>query len=135
VIRTFARRAAAAAVPLITLPVLALAAAPGTAFASAPDVTINIQSQAQLLADGHVVVTVGYTCNPASGGSAGSIFVRVAQPGRIGATSSSAVCDDHQHTVNLDVGPGPFTPGSASAIGQIFNFNSNAVTTAELKVS
>jgi hypothetical protein len=122
-------------VPLITLPVLALAAMPGTAQASAPAATISIQSQAQLLADGHVVMTVSYSCTPASGGTAGSVNVEVQQPGRFGSASGNATCDDQRHTMNFDVAPGPFTPGSATAFGFVSSSGASATTTAEMKVS
>ena len=136
-LRTFARRAAAAAVPLITLPVLALAAAPGTALASAPSATIQFQNQARLQPNGSVLVTLDYSCNPGFFGNPGNLQVNLEQPGAYGFTFTSATCDDQKHTVTLDVAPGPFTPGTASATAFISNDsgNSSKGIQAELKVS
>ena len=134
---TFARRAAAAAVPLITLPVLALAAVSGTAQASTPAATIQFHNQAQLQADGSVFVTLDYSCNPAVFGTTGTLEAEAQQPGVDGFNVATATCDDQKHTVTLDLAPGLFTPGTAAVFAEVFN-NSGAnfkSAQAELKVS
>jgi hypothetical protein len=133
--RQLARRAAVAAVPLLTLPVIMLAAAPGTALASAPSATLQFHNQAKLQADGSVLVTLDYSCNPAFFGTAGGLGVDVQQPGAFGFVSTTATCDDQKHTVTLDVAPGPFTRGTASAVAEVFNGPSFKEIQAELKVS
>ena len=135
--RTFARRAAAAAVPLITLPVLALATAPGTAQASAPAATIQFHSQAQLQPDGSILVTVDYSCNPDFFGTTGGLEADAQQPGADGFSFTVATCNDQKHTVTLDLAPGLFTRGTVAAFAEIFN-NAGAnfkSAQAELKVS
>lgn len=133
---TFARRATVAAVPLITLPVVMLAAAPGTAQASAPAATIQFQNQAQLLADGSIVVTLDVSCSPGLGPT-GAVNVAANQPGVVGSNSALVPCDDQKHTVSIDVRPGPFHRGTAAAFGEVFSLTgiSSATTQAELKVS
>jgi hypothetical protein len=134
--RTFARRAAVAAVPLITLPVLALAAASGAAQASTPAATIQFHNQAQLQPGGSVLVTLDYSCNPAVFGTTGTLQAEAQQPGVDGFNVATATCDDQKHTVTLDLTPGPFTRGTASASAVIFSAgNNNAQTQAELRVS
>jgi hypothetical protein len=117
--RTVARLAAVAAVSVIML-----AIAPGTAPATAPSATIQILSQAQLVpsgaTEGPVLVTVYYLCGPATA-QAGQILLAVTQPGVKGASPATATCDDQKHKLTLEVGPGPFKPGSASAIADISN--------------
>jgi hypothetical protein len=136
-LRTFARRAAAAAVPLITLPVLALAAAPGTAQASAPAATIQFHDQAQLQTDGSIIVTLDYSCNPAVYGTTGELQAEAQQPGVDGfGFTITATCNDQKHTMTLDLMPGPFMRGTASATATISSAGNNtAQTQAELKVS
>ena len=133
--RRLARRALVAAVPLITLPVLALAAAPGTALASTPAATIQFHNQAQLQPDGSILVTLDYSCSPAFFGSTGDLGVDAEQPGTFGTAFTTANCDGRKHTVTLDVAPGPFTPGTASVIAEVTNSLNFAETQAQLKVS
>jgi hypothetical protein len=133
-LRTFARRAAAATVPLLTLPAIMLAAAPGTAQASTPSATIQFHNQAQLQ-PGSVLVTLDYSCNPNAVGPTGGIFAEVQQPGAFGFTTVPATCDDQKHTVTVDV-PGAFKPGTAAATASVSNTEASfASTSAELKVS
>ena len=134
---TFARRAAVAAVPLITLPVVVLAAAPGTAQATAPSATIQFQNQAQLQSNGSIVVTLDASCNPGFSGPTGFIDAQAQQPGTFGSSFASFPCDDQKHIVKLDLVPGPFTRGTASAFAFVEDSNgiSEAQTQAELKVS
>ena len=120
---------------LITLPVLALAAAPGTALASAPAATIQFHNQAQLQPNGSILVTLDYSCSPAFFGSTGNLAVDAQQPGTFGDAFTTANCDGRKHTVTLDLVPGPFTPGTASVIAEVSNTNNFAETQAELKVS
>jgi hypothetical protein len=136
VLRSFARRAAIAAVPLITLPVMLLAAAPGTALASAPAATISFQPQAQLVIDGsEVAVTVDYSCPPAPGFFVTNVSVTLQQAEGFGAATGTATCDDQKHMLTLDVfGPG-LTTGSAAAFGEVDSGTITATTNAELKVS
>jgi hypothetical protein len=138
--RQLMRRAAVAAVPLITLPVLALAAAPGTALASAPSASLQIHGQAQLQPDGSVIVTLDYSCDGGFFGPTGSLEVTVDQPAAAGQIFNIVACDNRKHIVTVDVpdafGTVPFTRGTAAAAANISNGlgSSFAVTQAELKV-
>jgi hypothetical protein len=133
-IRQLARRAAVAAVPLITLPVLVLAAAPGTALASAPSASLQFLGQAQLQSDGSVVVTLDYSCMPGTPGAAGWLQATVSQSGTTAGLNYfeqiSVTCDGHKHIVSVDVpvesGPG-FTKGPASAVADVSNDTGGSV--------
>ena len=133
-IRTFARRAAVATMPLIALPVITLAAAPGPAFATAPSATIHFTDQARLQPNGSVVVTVTYSCFPDFNGPTGEISVNMQQDGVGGfANDLAAVCDSTKHTDSLDVipFPGVFSRGSANATVQVNNFGFTSIATAQ----
>ena len=111
-----------------------LAMTPVGTSASAPLATIQIENQAQLLANGSVVLKIDYSCNPDFFGSSGSLSTLVQQPGRGGFGSIQAVCDDTKHTVAVTNSPGPFTPGSASARADLFSGTSNFSATAQAEV-
>ena len=129
-IRTLARRAALAAVPLVTLGV------PAVAGATSPAATLKVEPQAYLQPDGSALVTVDYSCTPGFSGSTGNLFMEMEQPGAIGSSAATATCDDRTHKATLDVSPGPFTPGSATAnasmVGAAGTFTA---TDAEVKIS
>jgi len=129
-IRTAARLAAVAAASVIMLAVV-----PGTAPATAPSATIQILSQAQLQTDGTVLVTVYYLCGPAVE-TAGTINVGVTQPtGKVGSAPQVATCDDRKHKLTAHVGPGSFSPGSASAIVNLTNAGISFTSAqAEIKI-
>ena len=116
-IRTVPRLAAVAAVSLVTL-----AVAPGPASANTPTATIQFVNQAQLQPDGSALVSLYYQCNPGYFGSAsGSVVVYMEQPGAFGSASTSANCNDQKHKLTLDLGPGPFTRGTATASANVLN--------------
>ena len=130
-IRTVARLAAVAAVSVVTL-----AVAPATAPANTPSASLQFVNKAQLQTDGTVHVTVYYLCGPGSSGSGGGFFVELAQPGTFGFAFEGANCNDQKHKLTVDVSPGPFTPGTASARAVVFNSedSSSAENEAELTV-
>jgi hypothetical protein len=131
-IRTFARRVALAAVPLVTLPAIMLAATPGPALASAPPATIHFTNQAPLQADGSVLVTVVFSCPPSGG--PGILTVDVEEGVNSGFLSiNTAGCNDRKQTMTLDIS-GPFRPGDAAAFAQITIGTISASTQTELKV-
>ena len=114
-----------------------LALAPGTAPANTPSASLQFVNQAQLQENGSVNVTLVYQCLPGFLGTDGIVVVNVEQPGASGlAIDRPAKCDDQKHRLTLNVGPGPFTAGSAAAIGQVINDNgsSHAEKQAELTI-
>jgi hypothetical protein len=120
-IRQLACRAVVAAVPLIGLPVLVLAAAPGTALASVPSPSISFHGQKiQLQPDGSVDVTVDYSCIYGTVGPS-TVIVTVVQPAVTATNSTGNInCDGQKHTVTVDVlGTRPFTPGNASVTATV----------------
>jgi len=89
----------------------------GSAHRAAPN-------QAQLQEDGTILTTFTYDCVPGfafTEPSEGFLEVRVEQPEAFGATFAPATCDDQKHKVTLDIGPGPFKPGSAFAVARLTN--------------
>jgi hypothetical protein len=131
VIRTVARLAAVASVSVVMLGL-----APATAPANTPSASLQFVKYAQLQTDGTVHVTVYYLCNPGEFGSEGFFFVELSQPGTFGSTFVPANCNDQKHKLTVDVAPGPFTPGTASARAEVANrdFTSFVEKSAELTV-
>jgi hypothetical protein len=112
----------------VSLVVLALATGPASA--TATNAKITVANQAQLLPDGSVVVTVSYTCAPGpAGDTTGTVASDVGQGPLIGFGEAPAVCDNRSHTVNLDVGPGPFSQGTATALGIVANADDSSFAT------
>lgn len=117
--RTVARLAAVASASVTMLAVASGAAVAG------PPASVHLVKQATLQEDGTVAVSFTYRCNPAADSStAGTIFVGLGQrePSPVrGQARATAECDGEKHQVTLDVGPGPFSPGSAEARALVLN--------------
>ncbi|TMK40386.1 MAG: hypothetical protein E6G56_07820 [Actinobacteria bacterium] len=128
-IRPISRLAAGAAVS-----VAMLVGVPGTALAGGPSMTMQVQSQAQLLPDGSAVLTVDYSCMPDVAGPGGVIIGELEQTGAVGGSFSGAICDDQKHQVTLDQAPGPFTRGPAAAFVSVQNSNGEATAQTEVLV-
>src|SRR5579864_4452930 len=95
---------------LLGVSLVVLALATGPASATATSAKISIANQAPLLADGSAVVTVTYTCAPNAGGtSTGMVGADLGQGPTLGFATTTATCDNRSHSVNLDVGPGPYS--------------------------
>jgi hypothetical protein len=115
-IRTIARLAAVAGSLMV------LAVVPATASANTPTATIQFVNQAQLQPDGTALVSLYYQCNPGYFGStSGFVVVYMEQPGAFGSASTPANCNDQKQKLTLDLGPGPFTRGTATASANVFN--------------
>jgi len=82
-------------------------------------------------------VTVDYSCTPGFSGSTGGLFTGLQQPGAFGSSAAFTVtCDDQTHKATVDESPGPFTPGSATAIANMVGAADTFTTTdAEVKIS
>jgi hypothetical protein len=128
-IRKLARRAV-----LLSVPLVMLAAASGTAAVSAPPATVHFLNQAQLQSDGMLLVNLNYSCSPSSSGTGGNLLVLAYQPRAIGFGSTTVTCDGATHTATLFLAPGPFTTGSAVAVAFVGNQASHATTVAQLTV-
>jgi hypothetical protein len=110
-IRKLARLGGAATA---SMAMLALPAA--TAVAASQPVTIEIAGTAKLKSDGSALVTITYSCLPGFGsGQTGAITGDLEQTQGFGTASATAICDDQNHTITLDMAPGPFVPGAAAA--------------------
>jgi hypothetical protein len=115
--------------------------AAGVANASPPSATLQFHNQLQLQADGTVLVTIDYSCNPGLFGTSGTFEVEVDQPETVGLTyGQPATCDGQKHIVTVGVGPaagyGPYTLGSASVAAEVISNSgtSSAQAQAALKV-
>ena len=104
------------------------------AAANTPSASIQFVSQAQLQPGGTALVTVSYECNPSLVGSAGTLRVRLQQPGALGSAVSAVSCDDQKQRLTVAVQPGPFTTGTALAEAVLNGGTTHAVTAqAELR--
>src|SRR5438876_394340 len=113
----------------VSLVVLALATGPASATATSAKVTIG--NQALLLPDGSAVLTVTYTCAPGpAGDTTGTVAADIGQGPILGFGSATATCDNRSHSVNLDVAPGPFSQGSATALGIVQNTDASSFATS-----
>jgi hypothetical protein len=113
-------------VPLISVGVLlALALLPASAPANPAAATISFVGGGTLLSDGTVEVTLHYSCLPPSGG----IDATLDESGMAFGSSvpALAVCDGRNHSVMLNMVPGPFTPGIAAGTATVFNDTGGAV--------
>jgi hypothetical protein len=128
-IRKLARRAV-----LLSVPLVMLAAASGTAAVSAPPATVHFLNQAQLQSDGMVLVNLNYSCSPSSSGAGGNLIVLAHQKGAIGFGSTTVTCDGVTHAATLFLAPGPFTTGRAVAFAFVGNQASHATARARLTV-
>jgi hypothetical protein len=127
-----ARAALGLAIGLLTL------TGASSAGASSPAATLKIEPQASLQPDGSALLTVDYSCTPGSAGSTGGLFTGLQQPGAFGSSglTPTVTCDDQTHRATVDESPGPFTPGSATAIASMVGAGDTFTTAdAEVKVS
>jgi hypothetical protein len=116
------RRSRALLATVIAMSAIALTLAIGPASATTPPGSIAIANQAQLLADGSVVLTVTYTCAPAAGNiTTGTLATAVQQGATIGNGDAVATCDNRKHTANIQNIPGPFSQGIANAVAEVQN--------------
>jgi hypothetical protein len=112
---------------LLGVSLVVLALATGPASATATNAKITVANQAQLLTDGSVVVTVSYTCAPGpAGDTTGFVQAVLGQGPMTGSGTAAATCDNRSHSVNLDVGPGPFSQGSGTALGIVANTDASS---------
>ena len=117
-----------------SLVVLALATGPASATATSAKVTIG--NQALLLPDGTAVLTVTYTCAPGpAGDSTGTVAADLGQGPILGFASTTAICDNRSHSVNLQVAPGPFSNGSGTALAIVQNIDASSFATSSRGVT
>ena len=126
-----------------SLSLVALGIVPVAASASTPSASVHFTNQAVLQEDGTVLVSVTYLCNPSAFGGPeefnGFVAAR-AEQGEPPADGEQFVpgpnCDGQKHKVTLDLAPGPFHPGRATAQAAVSNTDgsSHAETTAVLRV-
>jgi hypothetical protein len=87
--------------------------------------SIKISGRATLQAPATVLVTVTYSCLPATGSASnGSAFVQLVEahasgPAGGGSANFLALCDDRSHTETVAVSPGPWTPGTGDVRAQV----------------
>jgi hypothetical protein len=103
-----------------------LAVATPAVFANSAAESIKITGNAQLTAAA-VLVQVSYSCMPSTSTS-GFLSVQLEQGSVNSFGSADAVCDDKNHTQQIEV-PGLFQPGSAQA--QAFVEDSSFVAFAQ----
>jgi hypothetical protein len=113
---------------------LALALLPASAPANPAAATISFVGGGTLLDDGSVDVTLHYSCLPSISGP-GGIEASLEQGLVFGANLDTAICDGRNHTVTLNMTPGPFTPGIAGGRASVFNDNGSATASANDQVT
>ena len=114
-------------VPLISVAaLLVLALLPASAPANPPAATISFVGGGTLLGDGTVDVTLHYSCLPPG---PGGITASLDESGTAFGSSvpALAICDGRNHSVTLNMMPGPFTPGIAAGTATVFNDTGSAV--------
>jgi len=125
-------------IPLVPVGlVLALALLPASAPANTDAATIAFVGAADLvlLPAGTVDVTVRYSCLPPS---PGELLVTLDEEGTALGSSvpgTPAICDGKNHSVTLNVAPGPFTPGTATGTATVFNLDGQAIGRANQQVN
>jgi hypothetical protein len=123
-------------VPLVPVGlVLALALLPASAPANTAAATIDFVGAADLVLPlGTADVTVRYSCLPPS---PGELVVELDEKGTaFGANiGTPAICDGKNHSVTLNVAPGPFTPGTATGTATVFNADGQAIGRANQQVN
>jgi hypothetical protein len=122
--RTVACLTAAGALSLGTLALVPATAPANVTFHSA---SIQFLNQAKLQEDGTALVTLSYKCAPALVGTEGFLEVSLEQPGVAGFAFATAECDSTKHQVTLDVAPGPFTRGVATASAKVDNASDSSL--------
>jgi hypothetical protein len=128
--KAFLRMAVILAVPVC----LALGSVEASADATSAD--ISILGTAELLPDGSALLTVDYICQPGFSGDGSSLFTELEQPSAFGLSGAVAMtCDDQHHKATFDNAPGPFAPGSASALAFVRNLSGSSSAVAEAEVT
>jgi hypothetical protein len=113
--------------------VLVLTLLPATAPANPPAGTISFAGNGSLLDDGTVDVTLHYSCLPPG---PGEIDVELDEGGTAFAFAISplAACDGKNHSVTVNMAPGPFTPGVATGNATVFNFDAAVLASTSQQV-
>jgi hypothetical protein len=114
---------------------LALALLPASAPANPPAATISFVGGGTLLDDGSVDVTLHYSCLPPSNPGPGGIEASLQQGLVFGANLETAICDGRNHSVTLNMAPGPFMPGIAGGKASVSNDNASALASANDQVT
>jgi hypothetical protein len=128
--RTFLRLALIVAMPVS----LALSSVPASA--AAPSATVVISPTAQLQPLGSALLTIDYQCQPGFFGGGAFLETELEQPGTFGfSITFNMTCDDQKHRATFDNLPGPFKPGSASAIALVSNLSGNSSKIAQAEVT
>ena len=128
--RTLTRAASAA-----TLSLAILAAVPTLAQAGGPATNIQIGGDARLQPDGSATLTIQYSCLPSTGaGTTGTLFATLQQTQAFGSNGATVTCDDQNHTLALNLPPGPFTKGDAAADVDLTTGYADTNVNAEVEV-
>jgi hypothetical protein len=122
-------------VPLISVAVLfVLALLPASAPANPAAATIAFVGGGTLLGDGTVDVTLHYSClPPGPGGIDASLTESATEFGS--SVPALATCDGRNHSVTLNMAPGPFSPGIAAGKATVFNDTGAAMANANDQVT
>ena len=137
-VRRFACLSAIGSLSLVTLGLV-----PAAAPASAPSASLHFVNQAALQKDGTVLVSLVYLCNPSAftGPEEFNGFVAArleqAEPSAFGERFEPGPnCNGKKHSVTLDLTPGPFHRGRATAQAAVGNADGSsfAETKAVLQV-
>jgi hypothetical protein len=122
-------------VPLIAVcAVLVLALLPAGAPANPVAGSISFVGNGSLLIDGTVDVTLKYSCLPPDGGEIGVTLDEGGTALGFGAFAPTT-CDGRNHSVTVNVAPGPFTRGIATGNAFLFNGDSNVEAEASQRVT
>jgi hypothetical protein len=122
-------------VPLICIAVLlVLALLPASAPANPAAAMISFAGGGTLLDDGTVNVTLHYSCLPPG---PGGIDAYLNENGTAFGSSAPAlaICDGRNHSITLNMAPGPFTPGIAAGTATVFNDAGSAVADTNEQVT
>jgi hypothetical protein len=114
--------------------ILALALLPASAPANTAAATISFVGGGTLLDDGSVDVTLHYSCLPGVS-TPGGIEVTLQQGVFFGENLAPAICDGRNHSVLLNMAPGPFVAGIAAGRASVFNDNGSATASANDQVT
>jgi len=113
---------------------LVLALLPAGAPANPAAGTISFSGSGTLLSDGTVDVTLHYSCLPPGPGEIG---VELDEGGSAFGFSpiTLVTCDGRNHSVTVNIAPGPFTPGTATGNAFLTNFDAQASDMTNEKVA
>jgi hypothetical protein len=108
----------------------------GLASAEDPPVSVQIAGTAYLQSDGSALLTFTYNCFPGLGGPQnGSYSATLEQSQALGLAGGTLTCDDRNHTITVDMPPGPFTRAEAAAhVSVASGANDNADAQAEVTI-